>query len=66
MTEIFKSKYTGDEIDHLLGRAETALQPEDVEEKYSHSNLDILNNFTEVDGELYYKGRKVSLESLEE
>lgn len=66
MTEIFKSKYTGDEIDNLLGKAETALQPEDVEGNHSHSNLDILNNFTEVDGELYYKGRKVSLESLEE
>ena len=59
MAETYKSKYTGEEIDQYLEKARTAVQPEDLQSNHSHTNFDILSNFTEVDGELYYKGRKV-------
>ncbi len=65
MAETFRSKYASEEIDEYLGKAKTAVQPEDIPDKHGHTNLEVLSFFTEVDGQLYYKGRKVLLESAE-
>lgn len=58
-SKVFESKYTSEQIEDLLDKAKTSVQPQDITDKHSHTNMGILSKFREVDGKLYYNNQEV-------